>query len=283
MSILAIIVLYNGKEWIDKCLSSIAGSSVSMDVLVIDNCSNDGGAQFISEHFPSARVISNEENLGFGAANNIGLKYALKQGYNYVYLLNQDAYLEQDTIAKLLDVTDPTFGVLSPLQKAADGSLDANFAKKCLSYLGKNCSTKVVEVPFVMAAHWLINMEAVRKVGGFSPVFNQYGEDDNFIDRLHYHGLKCGVVKESSAVHDRAERVDSREKRLLLKCIASVVRLSNPNYPFVLYSVLEPIRLIATAIKNRSVLLLRYIPKLIRCYPSLWHSRKISKSEGAFL
>ena len=78
-----------------------------------------------------------------------------------------------------------------------------------------------------MAAHWLVSRGALRKVGGFSPAFRQYGEDDNYIDRLHWHGFSCGVGPAASAVHDRSGRSLPKEGRMRLKCVAPVVKLSN--------------------------------------------------------
>lgn len=245
---------------------------------MVDNGSTDGGDEYIAANYPWIRLVKCEENLGFGAANNIALRIALKEGYDYVYLLNQDAWLEKDTLGLLL-AAGSDYALLSPVQRASDGSLDRNFARKC----GKYLQADVSEVPFVMAAHWLIKSDVLRCVGGFSPAFKLYGEDDNWIDRLHYRGLKCAVISSASAVHDRASREESKDRRMRLKCVASVVRVSNPSYCFALMAVLEPCRLVATAIKNCSLVPLRFILDLIKRYPELMSYRRASLKGGAFL
>lgn len=281
MKILTIIVSYNFMAWAQRCLDSLRASSVRSDVLVVDNGSGDGSVAFIRENYPEVRLIENTSNDGFGAANNIGLRIACEEGYDYVYLLNQDAWLETDTLERLLAADDGKVGLLSPVQRSASGDLDPNFRRKCGRYLEK-CHSEIVEVPFVMAAHWFLPRRAFTAVGGFSPVFRQYGEDDNYIDRLHYHGFRAVVVKSASAVHDRALRPEPREKRLRLKCIACVVRLSNPNKPFWLQLPLQMLMLVGMSVKNLSLVPLRFIPEFAKKSTSVRCSRKESMKPGAF-
>lgn len=280
--VLIVVVTYNAMQWIDRCLGSAVGSA-SADTLVVDNASTDGTAEYVAEHYPTVKLVARKDNPGFGASNNIGLSAVLTQGYRYAYLLNQDAWLEEGTIETLVAAMelDPRYGILSPVQRGADGKLDRRFEAKCGSFLDKASGT--VEVPFVMAAHWLVSSRAIRAVGGFSPTFRQYGEDDNYIDRLHHSGLLCGVVTSASAVHDRAQRPEDKLKRMRLKCIAVEVRLSNPAYDFALRRLLAPLELIGMSIKNLSAVPLRYIPVLRGRLPIIRENRRRSLSESAFL
>ena len=68
------------------------------DLYVFDNDSTDGSADFVAAHFPQAKLVRSAENLGFSKPNNLGFDYALKHGYDYVYLLNQDAWLEEGAL-----------------------------------------------------------------------------------------------------------------------------------------------------------------------------------------
>ena len=90
MKILVVIVTYNGEHWMEKCIGSIMKSGVKADTYVIDNNSTDGTVAAVRVINPEAIIVESKENLGFGRANNIGMKYALDKGYDYVYLLNQD-------------------------------------------------------------------------------------------------------------------------------------------------------------------------------------------------
>ena len=291
--VLAVVVTYNAMRWADRCLGSLLRSSLKPAVLVVDNGSSDGTREHVRSAFPEVRLECRPENPGFGAANNIGLRMALEEGFDFVYLMNQDAWVEEDTLELLAAAHRPEFGVLSPVQNTAEGAPDANFQRWCGSSLrragaqpGKTSMDAVpgiVEVPFVMAAHWLLSRGALRKVGGFSPAFRQYGEDDNYIDRLHWHGFSCGVVPAASAVHDRSGRSLPKEGRMRLKCVAPVVKLSNPGGCLPLRLLAGPLELAAMSVKNMSAYPLGRIPALLRRYPELIRLRAASKAEGAFL
>lgn len=286
--ILVTIVTYNARPWIDKCLESLRTSSVPVDVLVVDNASPDGTADYIHDFYPDVELVENTSNSGFGAANNIGLRRTLERGYDFVYLLNQDAWIKKDTLEVLVSNWKDGYGILSPVQLSAKGKMDKQFDKKCGKLLkeapkGLDGAKRVVEVPFVMAAHWLVSRKAVETVGGFSPAFSQYGEDDNYIDRLHHFGLKVGVVPDAKAVHDRDGRKTSRERRMRLKCVATVVKLSNPDHSPLARVFVEPLELLGMTVKNFSLIPVKYIPTLVRRYPELLRLRKASRKGSAFL
>lgn len=210
-----VIVTYNAMPWLSKCLESTKPYAV----VVVDNNSSDNTVNFIKENYPEITLLPQNENLGFGAANNIGMTYALKQGADYVFLLNQDAYLEKDTIEKLIEVhkKNDNFGILSPIHLNGKGDrLDQNFSHyvnyKANSdfysdFVLKKPLTKVYEVPFVNAAGWLISRNCLETVGGFDPVFFHYGEDDNYCQRVLFHRLKIGVVPQVFLKHDRESRI----------------------------------------------------------------------------
>lgn len=286
--VLVIIVTWNGMKWLEKCIKSVNASTVPADIFIIDNGSTDGTVKWIWDNTSeSVKLHVAEKNLGFGAANNIGLAYAAEKGYRYVYLLNQDAYLEPDTIDLLIKAFESPwgkgYGILSPIQNDSSGKRqDANFQRHCEKALIKD-SAPIAKVNFVMAAHWMINLEALRAVGGFSPSFTQYGEDDNYIHRLEFHGLRCGVVRKARAIHDRESRELTKESRMRMKCIATVVKVSDPRAPVVWRLLREPIELLGMSVIHFSMIPLAYIPKLIGRYPELIRNRRASKKKGAFL
>lgn len=208
-----IIATYNALQWINKCLNSCKG----FNVIVVDNNSKDGTVNVITNNFPEVKILPQNKNLGFGAANNIGISYALKQGADYVFLLNQDAYLKPKTINTLIEIhkKNTLFGILSPIHvNNAENELDRNFSYY-ISY-DKNYNLlydalvnklkPVYEVPFVNAAAWLIPKNTLLTVGGFDPMFFHYGEDDNYCQRVLYHGLKIGIAPTTFIIHDRENK-----------------------------------------------------------------------------
>lgn len=358
--LLVIIVTYNAMQWIERCFASLEVSEVAPDVFVVDNGSTDGTREWLIAHKNEYLCVHfSERNLGFGAANNIGLRLMLEEGYEYAYLLNQDAWVEKDCFGKLIaafengdasadgsSVTNAHWGILSPLQMK-DGLTeeDENFHKHCgravaacaddecaifddndagratadahgriaISYAADSRARSVdaphiddapchiscdrlcqssdgndrnlaVPVKFVMAAHWMLSRECVEAVGGFSPTFDQYGEDENYVNRAKFFGFGVGVVPSAKAVHDRAKRITPIEKRLKIKYIGCRARLSNPGLKCpVATLIVECFRIVGMAIYNLSPTMLAYLPKLMREYRLLSKNRKLSIEKGAFL
>lgn len=281
--VLVIVVTYNAQPWLKKCFSSIDASSYPCGALVIDNGSSDGTVDAIRKEFPWVEIIEPGENLGFGAANNIGFKYAMAAEYDYVYLLNQDAWLEKDTLALLVSSARSFTGILSPIQLNAAGEMDANFARKCARYIYAAGDAELVDVPFVMAAHWLIPIEVVKTVGGFSPIFKQYGEDDNYIDRLQHFDYGAAIVLKAKAVHDRASRQLSKEQRMRLKLVSSRVRLSRPWGLLSMRFLWEIFVLVAMSVKNRSFIPIASIPNLCLSLKDISKYRRKTRFPGAFI
>lgn len=236
MKLLVIIVTYNGMKWLNKCLSSVANSSIAADLLIVDNGSTDGSIEFIKKNYPQAYLIESKENLGFGRANNIGLKYALDNNYDYVYLLNQDAWVNPDVFENLIEThrNNSEYGIISPLQvNSSFSKLDKQFSflcppQLCSDLLLNQSILSVYSAKMIMAAHWLMSRKCLTVVGGFSSTFPHYGEDNNYVNRAVFNNFKIGICPAAMAVHDREDRSITSEKKNYLNYIEILIRLSNP-------------------------------------------------------
>lgn len=279
--ILVIIVTFNGMRWIDRCLTSLLESSHKVDVFIIDNGSSDGTQDYIQSHFSMFIFKQSKYNLGFGGANNIGLEYALLNEYDYVYLLNQDAWIFPDTIQQLINISQshPDYGIISPMQYSGDEIiLDSGFQRIFDS--SNKTTDEIVEVPFIMAAHWFIPCKFIRKIGGFSPTFFHYGEDNNIIDRIHFHNLKVGVHKNSKGVHDRYNRPISRDKKIYLKKTSSLIRMSSPLKPLWESTLLSLFLSIFFSLKSLCFTpMLDYIA-ILKNFSEIRRNRKLSRKIG---
>jgi len=221
VDVLTIIVTHNSKKWIEKVLNKMAKSTYKTSVLVIDNASSDGTNEFIKKHHQNVEIIENTGNWGFSKANNIGLMRVLDEKYDYAFLLNHDAWIEPDTLEKLLVTREKhhEYGVISPIHLNGDGErLDWMFTKyisnpkdggrKLLTdLLKKNEVEEIYDVDFVNAACWLISRECIDRVGLFDDaLFPHYYEDRNYTKRTQYHNLKIGIVPGAFIYHDREQR-----------------------------------------------------------------------------
>ncbi|EOG6904514.1 glycosyltransferase family 2 protein [Flavobacterium psychrophilum] len=203
--IFVIIVTYNGSKWIEKCINSLLRSIYPINILVVDNCSTDDSVELLKQ-FSEIHLIQFKENLGFGRANNIGIDYALKNKADYVFLLNQDTWVFDDTISNLVVMAqnNPSFGIVSPMHFSGDEkTLDKGFVTYYNRYIEENAGKNIAIVPFVNAAAWLVSSACLQKVGGFESLFGHYGEDRNYCDRVLYHQFQIVIAKNAKICHDR--------------------------------------------------------------------------------
>jgi N-acetylglucosaminyl-diphospho-decaprenol L-rhamnosyltransferase len=285
--VLVIIVTYNAKKWIDNCLNSLKTSSIPVDVFIVDNNSSDGTVEYLYENYKNTKLVESEANLGFGKANNIGIEYALANDYEYVYLLNQDAYVFENTIQELINVFEVSneFGILSPLQlNSGCTKFDQNFALCCPREMLSDAFCKdiaiVYETKFVMAAHWFLARSCLRSIGGFSPSFEHYGEDHNYLHRALFKDFKIGIVPTALAVHDREFRVQSKEAALHKKYIKAIVEISNINNKLWYHLLVQPVHLLALSLRYKSLNLFFKVFRLLFKYPFFLSNRKQSKKNA---
>jgi N-acetylglucosaminyl-diphospho-decaprenol L-rhamnosyltransferase len=115
------IVSLNTRDLLAACLRSVfASTGVSLDVWVVDNRSTDGSAEMVARDFPSARLVRNDTNRGFAAANNVAIRDARSR---YVLLLNPDTVIPHDAIRELVAFMDahPKAGICGPQVRFPDG------------------------------------------------------------------------------------------------------------------------------------------------------------------
>lgn len=211
--VFVIVVTYKGRRWYDRCFTSLRESTFPLQTVVVDNASNDGSVEYLRENYPEIHLIESEENLGFGRANNMGMRYALDNGCDYVFLLNQDAWIEPDCIKRLIKIhtLHPDFGILSPMHLSREKDHlniyldDGNRNYELLSDFYFNSSKDFYPVKYVNAAAWLLPKTTLETVGGFDPIFVQYEEDDDYLNRAIYHGLGVVLCPMARVVHDHTD------------------------------------------------------------------------------
>lgn len=112
-----VILSWNGKEDTLACLGSLArGVEPSTNVLLVDNGSTDGTSEAVRKEFPWVTVLETGENLGFTGGNNVGIRYALENGADYVLLLNNDTIVDPLFLREMLSVASSSdrIGFVSP-------------------------------------------------------------------------------------------------------------------------------------------------------------------------
>src|SRR3990167_7110290 len=97
------LVVWNGLKYLPACLNSVRRQRADFEIIVIDNASTDGSAEYLATNLPRIKLVRNRRNVGFTAGHNQAI--ALSRGQYYL-ALNQDTVLEPDYLVNLVDFLD---------------------------------------------------------------------------------------------------------------------------------------------------------------------------------
>lgn len=304
-SVAVIIVSYQGGAFLQNCLRNLfskpqTGSHV-ISVWVYDNHSTEEEQKLLAAWSNRCTIFWGNENLGFGKANNILMRKAIQEGFDYVYLINQDVYTNFHDIVHLINVAQEytQYSLLSPIHLNGKGNdFDLQFKRYAqievsLEEWKSNSSLSPVRViSFINAAAWLLRVNDLKKVGLFAPIFQQYGEDNNFFERLEHHQMKAGIVFGNYIRHDRENRLTVSSLHSYKKWMTSdyLTRLMNPNKIFLKELMAIYTTLIAVLLKSlfkfdKLAIITKWSMILYfnTNISSILKQRKASKSIGAFI
>lgn len=251
-----IIVSYQVCDLMKKCLTSVYASQGvgSFEVCVVDNASTDSSAEMVREEFPQVKLIVHEENLGYPAANNVGLKsfgnWENDPPARYALLLNPDTELPPDALASMIDFMDshPEAGAAGPKLVLPDGQLDLacrrsfptpevifyrvvmlsrlfprskRFGRYNLTFLDPD---QLAEVDSVVGAFMMVRAAAISQVGLLDEQFFMYAEDLDWAKRIKGAGWKIyynpavrvlHVKRASSSQNSRRSRFEFERANLI--------------------------------------------------------------------
>jgi O-antigen biosynthesis protein len=225
-----VIVNYNVKDYLYSCIESIkqASKNLKVQIIVVDNNSEDGSVEFISRAFPNVEIIPLSENIGFGKANNLGFE---KAAGKYILILNPDTLLQSDTLDEMYKYMENHSEVGISVCKVlnTDGSFQAScrrgfpgpwsafsklfgmqslfpksklFGKYNLTYMPTD-NTYYVDA--VTGAFMFARADVIKQVNGFDPEFFMYGEDLDLCYRVVKAGYKNAYVPTTSIIHHKGE------------------------------------------------------------------------------
>jgi len=116
-SVFAIIVTYKGKDMTLDCLGSLQEVQyANLHTVVVDNASDDGTVEAVRAQFPAIHVLEAGSNLSYSGGNNLGIEYALEHGADYLFILNNDVFLDPDIVDALVQTAEanPHAGMICP-------------------------------------------------------------------------------------------------------------------------------------------------------------------------
>jgi len=127
MKISIIVLNWNGSEFISDCLASLQKLShpqFEVEMVVVDNDSTDSSPDLIRGKFPGIKLIQNDSNLGFAEGNNVGIRYCLQRGADFVWLVNPDMVAhtgDMKATIKAIEAVDECLGEIVAQSLALDG------------------------------------------------------------------------------------------------------------------------------------------------------------------
>lgn len=207
-----VLVTYNHREDVGKCLEAIFEQTLSPgQVVVVDNDSTDGTAEFVESRYPDVTLIRTGRNRGYGAANNSGVARTTEA---LVAIVNPDVRLDPAWSEEIVRSMGE-----HPACGAAEGKLllarqpgVLNSRGSRLSILGFGCATglgrpdhpdtRVKEVSYASGAACVVRREAFQEVGGFDETYFLYHEDVDLGLRLRAEGWSVLYVPGARAQHD---------------------------------------------------------------------------------
>ncbi len=216
--VLAVIVTYNRLQKLRKCVEAIRSSDVRPDILIVDNHSSDGTADWLVQSADKLGFIyvSMSENVGGAGGFNRGVEESVKRRYERVWLMDDDCIVRKDTLSELLRadaLLDGDYGWLSSVALWVDGSpCLMNKQKTPTDYYGfahllKDSLLIANQATFVSM---FLKTETVTKVGLPIKEFFIWGDDVEFTRRIAVrYGLRSFVVGRSLVTHEMADNKGS--------------------------------------------------------------------------
>lgn len=234
LDVAIIIVSWNVRDYLADCLQSVYfdldRSKLKGEVWVIDNASTDGTVELLTDLFPAARLLTNQQNSGFGAANNQGMWAAASengQGPRYFLILNPDTLVRPGAITSMVKCLDemPGAGMASARLVYGDGRfqhsafsfpglaqlafdllpLPARLYESRLNgrYARRNYrpDAEPFSVDHPLGAAMLVRRDVAEATGGFDESFYMYCEEIDWSWRIRQAGWAIYTVPQAEIVH----------------------------------------------------------------------------------
>ena len=207
------VVTYD-MPWLTNYWSSLINTKYdNFKVLIIDNNSRDGSLELLRKYsvsYKNLEIIHNKRNCGIARANNIGVKFAISKGAEYIVLLNPDTKVDPYWLSYLVQAANSyeETGALSPFQYNYDGKyLDPTFLttfegnKGILEDIERKLFKHKYDVNIGMSAAILIKKDIFSIVGFFDELYFIYGDEYDFFRRMVNKGYKIYVIPKSKIYH----------------------------------------------------------------------------------
>jgi len=266
-----IIVTWNSSKCIDECLARLGRDSSDVEVLVVDNNSQDGTQEIVSDRFPWVRLIRNSENLGYAKANNQGID---ESSGEYVLFLNPDVILNDQALPKMIALaqTNPEVGALAPQLLYPDLTVQPScrafptlrmmvweflglshlfpksktFASWRMGYFDH---TSIREVDQPMGSCLMVPRRVLTQVGIFDDHFPMFMNDVDLCYRIKKAGLPILFFPEASAIHRLGESTSKVKPKMIISSHRSIYRYFKKHHPSLMNEFLGSLLVVAAFVR----------------------------------
>ncbi|MBN1971006.1 MAG: glycosyltransferase family 2 protein [Candidatus Delongbacteria bacterium] len=189
----------------------------NFEIMVIDNNSPDNSKEILKKRIPIENLILNNKNLGYAGGNNIGIRKAIEEGADYVWVLNPDIRVEKDTLKTLINIisNDNQIAAIGPricyrIDKEkifSDGGIIDFKSGIATGHKNNGLNRKQVNqncintVDYVNGSCFLLNLKTLADIGYIREDFFLYFEETEWCIRAKRHGWKLAVTTETNAFH----------------------------------------------------------------------------------
>lgn len=262
-----IILSFNTKDITDRCLNEVEKSigyfrkkeKGKIEVIVVDNASNDGSAQMIKRKYPWVKLLTQKVNTGFARGNNLGMKEAKGK---YILLLNSDVFLYEETLARALThmKTNSKYDVLGCKLTFEDGKFQpsAGYLPNPLNVffwmimLDKLPFIRDAIQPFhpnnesffnserrlgwITGAFMLLKREVFEKTSGFDESYFMYTEEVEWCRRINDKRFKIFFTPDFAAVHKKYASSNFDQQKPIIYETSGILYFFWKHYPGYLWS-----------------------------------------------
>jgi len=257
MTALSIIVVsYNTCEMTLACLDSIERETTldGVEVIVIDNASDDGSASAIAQHPLNVELITLDNNIGFARANNLGSKYATGE---HILLLNPDTVVLDGAVDKLYAFAQqyPDAGIWGGRTQFGDGRPNLTSCWRKISTWSLFCSALglsklfpgnrvfnseayggwardcISDVDIVSGCFFMVRRDLWKKLSGFDALFFMYGEEADLCHRAAAIGAQPKLTPDACIIHYGGASEQSKAGKLVKLLAAKMTLIRRHFYP----------------------------------------------------
>ena len=250
MSIAAVLVSYNVRDLLLRCIESLKADGVT-EIVVVDNDSHDDSADAVAKHQPDVHLVRLTTNIGFGPGVN---RAVARTDTKYVLVTTPDVYVEPGSTEVLLDAIEsaPDIALVAPGVETPDGKLypsvrrfpsfvDATghaflhflwpsnpFSRR---YKMDDWDHEVAaDVDWIAGTHFLVRREAWEEIGGFDEQFFMFVEDVDLCWRLHQAGWRIRYEPSTRVVHEVSSSTDQTPYRMIAAHHRSIYRFNKKRF-----------------------------------------------------